>query len=65
MTRESMSDVTHWIAVASAEHVAIGRAQGFTQGRSNWGYAFRFGLFKVTADDTALIARAMSACPAT
>ena len=140
-----MSDVANWIAVASAEHVAIGRAQGFmqvghgkgaplkrlhtgdriayyspvrvlgikgqcqaftaigtvrdervyqghmgngfepfrkdvdwldadeapirplletlsfTQGKSNWGYAFRFGLLKVTADDMDVIAEAMHA----
>jgi EVE domain len=139
------ADIANWIAVASAEHVAIGRAQGFmqvghgkgaplkrlhtgdriayyspvrvfgtkdacqaftaigtvrdervyqgvmasgfepfrkdvewldavetpirplleslsfTQGKSNWGYAFRFGLLKVTADDMALIAEAMHA----
>ena len=36
-------------------------ALSFTQGKSNWGYAFRFGLLKVTADDMALIARAMHA----
>ena len=141
-----VADIAHWVAVASAEHVAIGRAQGFmqvghgkgaplrrlhtgdriayyspvrvlgtkdacqaftaigtvrdervyqgvmaggfepfrkdvdwldglqeapirpllealsfTQGKSNWGYAFRFGLLKVTAGDMALIARAMQA----
>ena len=33
----------------------------FTQGNKNWGYAFRFALLKVTADDMALIARAMGA----
>lgn len=138
-------ETTHWIAVASAEHVAIGRAQGFmqvghgkgaplrrlhagdriayyspvrvfgtkdvcqaftaigtvrdervyqgkmaggfepwrkdvgwldatealirpllealsfTRGKANWGYAFRFGLLKVTADDMAAIAQAMRA----
>jgi hypothetical protein len=36
-------------------------ALSFTQGKSNWGVAFRFGLLKVTADDMALIARAMQA----
>lgn len=36
-------------------------ALSFTQGKSNWGYAFRFGLLKVTADDMALIAGAMRA----
>jgi EVE domain len=25
------ADIAHWVAVASAEHVAIGRAQGFMQ----------------------------------
>ena len=141
----TMSDAANWIAVASAEHVAIGRAQGFmqvghgkgvplkrlhagdriayyspvrvlgikgvcqaftaigtvrdervyqghmgngfepfrkdvdwldadeapirpllevlsfTQGKSNWGYAFRFGLLNVTADDMDAIAEAMHA----
>jgi len=140
-----MDRTSHWIAVASAEHVAIGRAQGFMQvghgkgaplrrlhagdrvayyspvrvfggkdacqsftaigtvrdervyqgmmadgfepfrkdvdwlaadeapirplldelsfirGKTSWGYAFRFGLLKVTADDMNLIARAMRA----
>ncbi len=35
----------------------------FTQGKPNWGYAFRVGLLKVTADDMALIAKAMQARP--
>jgi len=140
-----VADIAHWVAVASAEHVAIGRAQGFmqvghgkgaplkrlhagdriayyspvrvlgtkdacqaftaigtvrdervyqgvmsdgfhpfrkdvdwfaatdapirplleslsfTQGKANWGYAFRYGLLKVTAEDMALIADAMGA----
>ena len=34
-------------------------ALSFTRGNNNWGYAFRFGLLKVTADDMALIAHAM------
>ena len=33
----------------------------FLQGKSNWGYAFRFGLLKVSADDMARIAEAMNA----
>ena len=141
----TMSEVANWVAVASAEHVAIGRAGGFMQvghgkgaplkrlhagdriayyspvrvfgskdacqaftaigtvrddriyqgrmadgfepfrkdvdwrvadeapirplldtlsftvGKSNWGYAFRVGLLKVSADDMALIANAMHA----
>ena len=35
-------------------------ALSFTQGKSNWGYAFRFGLLKVTADDMDAIAQAMN-----
>ena len=70
-----------WIAVASAEHVAIGRRGGFMQvghgkgaptrplletlsfiqGKRNWGYAFRFGLLKVSSDDMAVIMQAMRA----
>lgn len=30
-----------------------------TAGKSNWGYPFRFGLFKITPADMALIAHAM------
>jgi len=37
------------------------QALSFTRGKSNWGYAFRFGLLKVTADDMDLIAEAMHA----
>jgi hypothetical protein len=33
----------------------------FTAGRSNWGYAFRFGLLSITAADFAAIAGAMRA----
>ena len=36
-------------------------ALSFTRGNRNWGYAFRFGLLKVTAEDMALIAQAMGA----
>jgi hypothetical protein len=31
----------------------------FTAGRTNWGYAFRFGLLRATPEDMALIAEAM------
>ena len=34
-------------------------ALSFTRGNKNWGYAFRFGLLKVTGEDMALIAQAM------
>ena len=33
----------------------------FTQGKSNWGYAFRFGLLKVTETDMDAIMLAMNA----
>ena len=33
----------------------------FTKGRKSWGYAFRTGMFQMTADDYALIAAAMGA----
>ena len=33
----------------------------FTQGKANWGYAFRFGLLKVTAADMDVIIHAMNA----
>ena len=36
-------------------------ALSFTQGKANWGYAFRFSLLEVTADDMALIAQATNA----
>ncbi len=40
----------HQIAVACAEHV-----------RSNWGYAFRFGVLAITTNDLKFIAEAMGA----
>jgi hypothetical protein len=33
----------------------------FTQGRPSWGYAFRRGMFQMTAEDYAAIATAMKA----
>ena len=33
----------------------------FTKGRTSWGYAFRRGVFQITAEDYALIAAAMKA----
>ena len=34
-------------------------ALSFTQGKANWGYALRFGLLEVSADDMACIGNAM------
>lgn len=54
-------DTAHWRAAHEAPTRPLRDAPSFTQGQSNGGYAFRFGLFQVTADDMALIARAMGA----
>jgi EVE domain len=50
-----------WLEAAEAPIRPLLERLSFTQGKSNWGYAFRFGLLKVTADDMALIAQAMQA----
>ncbi|MEP6873234.1 MAG: EVE domain-containing protein [Burkholderiales bacterium] len=50
-----------WLDAAEAPIRPLLDALSFTVGKSNWGYAFRFGLLKVTADDMALIAKAMHA----
>ena len=50
-----------WFDAVEAPIRPLLDALSFTQGKSNWGYAFRFGLLKVTADDMALIAEAMHA----
>ena len=52
-----------WLAATEAPIRPLLEALSFTQGKSNWGYALRFGLLKVTADDMALIAQAMQAMP--
>jgi hypothetical protein len=48
-----------WLEAHEAPIRPLLEALSFTQGKSNWGYAFRFGLLKVTPDDMALIAQAM------
>ena len=48
-----------WLAAHEAPIRPLLEQLSFTQGKANWGYAFRFGLIKVTADDMALIAQAM------
>jgi len=53
-----------WRASADAPiHPLLGMLS-FTAGKTNWGYAFRFGLLKVTEDDMEQIAAAMLVCPA-
>ena len=50
-----------WLEAIEAPIRPLLEALSFTTGKSNWGYALRFGLLKVTADDMALIAQAMRA----
>ena len=50
-----------WLEAIEAPIRPLLELLSFTAGKSNWGYAFRFGLLKVTADDMALIAKAMHA----
>jgi hypothetical protein len=33
----------------------------FTEGKANWGYAFRYGLFEITKEDFEVIVKAMNA----
>ncbi len=50
-----------WLDAHEAPIRQLLDALSFTQGKANWGYAFRFGLLKVTADDMQCIAKAMGA----
>ena len=50
-----------WLAAQEVPIRPLLESLSFTQGKSNWGYAFRFGLLKVTEADMDLIARAMHA----
>lgn len=50
-----------WIDAHEAPVRPLRDALAFTQGKANWGYAFRFGLIRVTADDMTLIAQTMRA----
>ena len=50
-----------WFDAQEAAIRPLLESLSFTSGRSNWGYAFRFGLLKVTEADMDLIVRAMRA----
>ncbi len=50
-----------WFAARPAPIQPLLQQLSFTDGRRNWGYAFRFGLIEVTAADMAVIAGAMGA----
>ena len=53
-----------WFAAREAPLRPLLESLSFTQGKSNWGYAFRFGLLKVTEADMDRLARALHAVPA-
>ena len=50
-----------WFDAREAAIRPLLESLSFTSGKSNWGYAFRFGLLKVTEADMDLIVRAMRA----
>ena len=50
-----------WFDAQEAAIRPLLESLSFTSGKSNWGYAFRFGLLKVTEADMDLIVRAMRA----
>ena len=52
--------VTYWPATDAPIRPLLD-VLSFTRGKTNWGYAFRFGLIEITAEDFALIAEAMGA----
>jgi len=54
-----------WFAAQEAPIRPLLQSLSFTHGKSNWGYAFRFGLLKVTEADMDLIVRAMHTVHAT
>jgi EVE domain len=48
-----------WLPATQAAIAPLLERLEFTQGRRNWGYAFRFGLFSVSDADMSRIAAAM------
>jgi EVE domain len=51
----------NWLPADEASIRPLLEALSFTQGKANWGYAFRFGSLKVTEADMDVIIHAMSA----
>ena len=51
----------HWLPSQEADIRPLLQALSCTQGKTNWGYAFRFGLLKVTEADMDVIIHAMNA----
>jgi EVE domain len=54
----SRRDVVWWVAGPAAIAPLLSQLE-FTAGKTNWGYAFRFGLFSINDADIAIIAGAM------
>lgn len=50
-----------WFDASEASIHSLADRLSFMQGHANWGYAFRFGLLKVSSDDMDVIERAMHA----
>ena len=50
-----------WLPSQEADIRPLLQALSFTQGKANWGYAFRFGLLKITEADMDVIMQAMNA----
>jgi EVE domain len=50
-----------WLGKTEAPIAPLLEPMEFTQGRTNWGYKFRFGLFEVSDHDMAVIAAAVGA----
>ena len=50
-----------WVEAEDAPIAPLLEDLDFTQGKTNWGYQLRFGLFEISQHDFELIARAMGA----
>ncbi len=50
-----------WLAAQEVPIRPLLECLEFTSGRNNWGYQMRFGLFKISTEDMAIIAEAMGA----
>jgi len=51
----------HWLQAREASIQPLLDRLAWTSGQRNWGYALRFGLFEVSAQDLLIIAEAMGA----
>ena len=53
----------HWAAASHASIAPLLEHLSFTAGKTNWGAAFRYGLFEIPEPDRLIIARAMGLPP--